>query len=84
MVYGKAGTTKKISTTQAKTFDMDNFINDFMFLEVYSRYGVMQQAYSMPSIVMNGEQIISTGKNGAYRVNQGMTEVGRKERTKGE
>lgn len=43
-------------------------INDFNVSSPKSCYGVMQQAYSMPSIVMDGEQIISTGQKWCIQV----------------
>lgn len=44
------------------------YINELMFSVQKSCYGVMQQAYSMPSIVMNGEQIVSTGQKWCIQV----------------
>lgn len=61
-----------ITTAQTEILNTDNlhcinclYINDF---NPKSCYGLMQQAYSMPSIVMNGEQIVSTGQKWCIQV----------------
>lgn len=49
--------------TWGTSFTVDShYINDLMLSVQKSCYAVMQQAYSVPSIVMNGEQIISMGQ----------------------
>jgi len=49
--------------TRATSIAFDgHYVYDSMVSVQKSCYGVMQQAYSMPSIVMNGEQTISTGQ----------------------
>lgn len=45
-----------------------------------SCYEFMQQAYSMTSKVMHGEQIVSADINGAYRFNQGGWKEGEEQR----
>lgn len=53
--------------TTSTAFDSP-YIKYLMFSVKKSCYGVMQQAYSMPSIVMNGEQVISTGQKWRIQV----------------
>lgn len=68
VVYDKPATVhestqhkENVSTWNTSFVAGRQYINDLMLSVQKSCYAVVQQAYRVPSIVMNGEQIISTG-----------------------